>query len=178
LVAAEVAVSRATAVLIPTTSPRAFTSGPPELPDEIAASVWIRPSRNAPSVPMVRSSADTMPSVTDGSPSRPSAKPIATTSSPMRTLPGSANTAASKPSPLIRSSARSLPGSAGEQTCLTRLGLAGQTHADLGGALDDVGVGEDLAVGRDDHPGAGRLAPTERLSMSALIVTTEAPCDR
>jgi hypothetical protein len=52
-----------------------------------------------------------MPRVTEGSPSRPSANPIATTSSPMRVLPGSANTAASKPLPFMRSSARSLPGS-------------------------------------------------------------------
>ena len=37
-----------TAVLMPTTWPRALTSGPPELPDEIAASVWIRPSRASP----------------------------------------------------------------------------------------------------------------------------------
>jgi len=29
------------AVLIPTTSPRAFISGPPELPKLIAASVWM-----------------------------------------------------------------------------------------------------------------------------------------
>ena len=33
----------ATAVLMPTTSPAALTSGPPELPELIAASVWIRP---------------------------------------------------------------------------------------------------------------------------------------
>ena len=34
----------ATAVLMPTTWPAALTSGPPELPELIAASVWIRPS--------------------------------------------------------------------------------------------------------------------------------------
>jgi hypothetical protein len=35
----ELASLRATAVLMPTTSPRKLTNGPPELPDEIAASV-------------------------------------------------------------------------------------------------------------------------------------------
>ena len=34
--------SVATAVLMPTTAPLASTSGPPELPGLIAASVWIR----------------------------------------------------------------------------------------------------------------------------------------
>ena len=37
----------ATAVLIPTTSPAALTSGPPELPELIAASVWMRPVERA-----------------------------------------------------------------------------------------------------------------------------------
>ena len=32
-------------VLMPTTSPRAFTSGPPELPGLIAASVWMNCAR-------------------------------------------------------------------------------------------------------------------------------------
>ena len=39
LLAAELLLPRATAVLMPTTSPRMLTNGPPELPDEIAASV-------------------------------------------------------------------------------------------------------------------------------------------
>ncbi len=41
---AEVPVREAIAVLTPTSSPRRFTSGPPELPGLIAASVWIRSS--------------------------------------------------------------------------------------------------------------------------------------
>ena len=48
------------------------------------------------SVPIVRSRADTMPRVTDGSPSSPSANPMAITSSPSRTLSGSAKVAAWK----------------------------------------------------------------------------------
>ena len=109
LVAAVVSLLRATAVLIPTTSPAALTSAPPEFPEEIAASVWISPSRNSPSVPIVRSSADTMPSVTDGSPSSPRENPMAITSSPRWTLSGSAKVAGWYPSPAMRSRARSLP---------------------------------------------------------------------
>ena len=73
LLAADVASLRATAVLMPTTSPRILTSGPPELPDEIGASVWINPLSAPESVMMVRFSADTMPDVTDGPPSKSSA---------------------------------------------------------------------------------------------------------
>ena len=38
--------NREIAVLIPTTSPATFTSGPPELPKLIAASVWMRLSKS------------------------------------------------------------------------------------------------------------------------------------
>jgi hypothetical protein len=97
---------------MPTTSPAALTSGPPELPDEIAASVWIRPS----SAPSAGRGCDRGPTRCRGSPtgppSRSSAKPIATTSSPIRIESGSAKTAGVKPSPAMRRSARSLPASA------------------------------------------------------------------
>ena len=72
----------ATAVLMPTTSPAALTSGPPELPELMAASVWIRPARCPTRSRCDRSSADTMPWVTVGPPSRARALPMATTSSP------------------------------------------------------------------------------------------------
>ena len=59
--------SVATAVLMPTTAPLASTSGPPELPGLIAASVWMRlVMRVAPlSTEMSRPFADTMPLVTE-----------------------------------------------------------------------------------------------------------------
>ena len=41
---------------------------------------------------------------------------------------------------------------------LRRFGLAGEADADLGRPLDDVGVGQDLAVGGDDDAGADRAA--------------------
>src|SRR5215212_10877548 len=77
----------ATAVLMPTTWPEALANGPPELPELIAASVWIRPSRWPSSVSIVRPSADTIPWVTVGPPSRARALPIATTGSPTATSP-------------------------------------------------------------------------------------------
>ncbi len=109
-VAAVVPSLRATAVLMPTMRARASTSGPPELPDEIAASVWISPSRAPPSsVINVRSSAETMPSVTLGSPSRSRAKPMARTWSPSPTSSVGANVTAGRSPTSACRSARSLP---------------------------------------------------------------------
>ena len=45
-----------------------------------------------------------------------------------------------------------------EESGLAWLGLTGEAHPDLGGPVDDVGVGEDLAVGGDDHSGPDRLS--------------------
>ena len=59
----------ATAVLMPITSPAALTSGPPELPELMAASVWMRPSSWPDSVSSERSVAETMPWVTVRPPS-------------------------------------------------------------------------------------------------------------
>ena len=57
----------AIAVLMPMTLPSASSSGPPELPGLIAASVWMRllRGRSEPSVVIVRPVADTMPLVTE-----------------------------------------------------------------------------------------------------------------
>ena len=58
--------SAAMAVLMPTTLAPASSSGPPELPGLIAASVWMRLLRFwLPSVVIVRPLADTMPLVTE-----------------------------------------------------------------------------------------------------------------
>ncbi len=70
------------AVFMPTTWPAAFTSGPPELPGLMAASVWMRPWRLTPCAVRSRSLAETMPRVTVGWPPRLSALPMAMTSSP------------------------------------------------------------------------------------------------
>ena len=72
--------SAAIAVLMPTTLAPASSSGPPELPGLIAASVWMRLLRFwLPSVVMVRPLADTIPLVTEFE-YVPSGLPIATTS--------------------------------------------------------------------------------------------------
>ena len=71
------------AVFMPITSPLPLTSGPPELPGLIAASVWMRSCIVSPLPPsIVRPTADTMPDVTVGPPGRASAWPMATTFSP------------------------------------------------------------------------------------------------
>src|SRR5206468_936004 len=67
--------SVATAVLMPITWPDRLTSGPPELPGLMAASVWIMPVWG----PIERLSPETMPRVTLGSPRSPRALPMATT---------------------------------------------------------------------------------------------------
>ena len=73
------------AVLMPITAPVESTSGPPELPGLIAASVWMASiTASAPESPASsrtgRSSALTMPWVTV--PTRPSGEPMAITASP------------------------------------------------------------------------------------------------
>ena len=70
-----------TAVLMPITSPREDTSGPPELPGLSAASVWITSSISRPLRERnERPSAEMTPAVTVDS--KPSGLPMATTSWP------------------------------------------------------------------------------------------------
>src|SRR5919202_3760640 len=76
--------------LMPITWPSASSSGPPELPWLMAASVWIAPEIvKLFGASIVRSSALTMPVVTVSS--RPNGLPIATTPSPTSTVLESAN---------------------------------------------------------------------------------------
>jgi hypothetical protein len=70
---------RIMAVFTPITSPRVFTSGPPELPGLRAASVWMTSSINRPDCERSdRPSALTTPAVTVVS--KPYGLPMATTS--------------------------------------------------------------------------------------------------
>ena len=73
LLAADSKSPLATAVLMPTTSPFKLTSGPPELPEEIAASVCINELSAPDSVSIVRFNAEMIPEVTVGPPSHASA---------------------------------------------------------------------------------------------------------
>src|ERR687891_1930530 len=108
------------AVLMPTTLPAMSTSGPPELPGLMAASVWItsvytrscsepHSSGGQPGSPTVirRVRDDTMPEVTDGPPSNPSAYPRATTCCPSRSSPESPSGTAGSPSASMSRTARS-----------------------------------------------------------------------
>ena len=105
-----------------------------------------------------------MPSVTLASPSRSSANPIATTSSPTRTRSGSASVAGCRPVTSTWSNARSLVGIGGQHRGDARLELAVEAHADLVGAVDHVGVGEDLPIRGEHHAGADTLAVEARLA--------------
>ena len=121
---------------------------------------------------IVRSSAETIPSVTVGSPSRSRAKPIAThlvAEGDVRRR--RERRPAAGRSRVDGSSARSLPASAATTVAVDRLGLAGEADVDRRRAGDDVGVRQDLAVGGHDHAGADGAA----LARSALIVTTDGP---
>jgi hypothetical protein len=102
------------AVLIPTTAPVESTSGPPELPGLIAASVWIASMTALVSVPdpsrrTGRSTALTMPSVTV--PTRPSGEPIAITPSPTTSPDDEPNVATTGLATSTLTTARSVFGS-------------------------------------------------------------------
>ena len=100
------------AVFIPTTSPRRFTSGPPELPRLIAASVWMKFSndRVASESPSARPLAETTPTVTVCSMAR--GLPTAITHSPTRSASESpSGSGVNGPFPSTRISATSVAGS-------------------------------------------------------------------
>src|SRR6185503_19203189 len=100
------------AVTMPTTSPAALRSGPPEEPGFTAASNWIRSERmRSPFVARYsRLRPDTTPDVTDGP--MPKGKPTATTVSPGRRFAAGRTVAAARSSGTVCacSTARSLSG--------------------------------------------------------------------
>ena len=99
---------RAIAELMPMTSPAMFTSGPPELPGLIAASVWIalmNEFSSAGPAETGRFSALTMPVVTVDS--SPSGAPTAITGSPTTTSSLSPNGSGVSPVRSTLSTARS-----------------------------------------------------------------------
>ena len=149
----------AIAVLMPMTRPCESTSGPPELPGLIAASVWITSPRK-PRSPVWRSRCkpETIPRVTLRPPSSASALPIATTSSPTCTWSESPSSMVGK--------ARALDLEHGEVAArrgAEHLGgellPVGEVRLDLVGAFDDVVVRDDDAVGGHDE---ARCRPRRR----------------
>ncbi|MPN12349.1 hypothetical protein SDC9_159665 [bioreactor metagenome] len=98
------------ALLIPTTTPSAFTKAPPELPGLIAASVWISLNLRSP-ISMERFKALITPAVTLPLNSRPSGLPIAIAGSPRIRLSESPRAATGKPVASTLTTARSVAGS-------------------------------------------------------------------
>ena len=147
---------------MPTTSPRALTSGPPELPDEIAASVWIKPVEEravgADGAIERRHDAERDRRVAvEAERETDRDDLVAETDAVGIGEHGRVEVVAAHPQ-----EREIVAGIGGEQPRLARFGFAGEPHTDLGRAVHDVGVGEDLAVGRDDHAGADRLATRRR----------------
>ena len=102
---------------------------------------------------MSRPRAETMPAVTV--PPRPNGLPTAITQSPTRGA-WAAKLTKGKLSPSAFSSARSVLPSM-PITLAGSLAVGGG-HRHFGGVVDDVVVGDDVAVGRDEEAGALRLA--------------------
>jgi hypothetical protein len=98
------------AVAMPTTSPARLTSGPPELPKLIAASVWMKFSNETSEMPRARPLALTTPTVTVWS--RASGLPMTMIQSPTRSrsLSPSFKYGRSPPASIL-SRARSVAGS-------------------------------------------------------------------
>ena len=150
--------------LMPTTAPVMSTSGPPELPGLMAASVWIAgyvvelPWLSVPTL-TGRSSALTMPLVTVES--RPNGAPKATTSWPTSRLADLPIVAGVRPLTPVRLDDRGVGERVGAEDLGRGAGAVGEVDADgaaAGGDLHHVVVGEDGAVGAEDDPRAGALA--------------------
>ena len=153
------------AVFMPMTSPAISTSGPPELPGLMAASVWMncwnwtlrwgRDRRWSGSwrrrCPRRRSA------------ERPKGSPMASTQSPTcapSELPSL--TVGSGWGASILMTAMSVSGSTpitcAGRPCRVVVGIGGELDVDLVGLVDDVVVGDDVAARVDDKAGAQGLA--------------------
>ena len=144
---------RITAVLTPTTCEVLVTSGPPELPGLSAASVWIRfSSRRTVRARSERPSALTTPAVTVCW--KPNGLPIAITSWPGRKR---GRIAERRRDQIRRGDAQHGEIRVRIVTDEVRheIPTVRQRHADRFAPCDDVTVGENQAVGREDESRAG-----------------------
>ena len=145
----------AMAVLMPMTLPFESTSGPPELPGLIAASVWM--ALNSVSLPTstTRSRPEMMPVVTVAPlPSdRPSALPMATTESPTWSWSESPSSRVGRPVLSTFTTARSRRVSA-PTTLPVSASAVGEVHHHLVLPFDDVRVRDDHAARVDDEAGS------------------------
>ena len=150
------------AVFTPMTSPFMFSSGPPELPGLMAASVWMK-CWNWPLAPgsMVRFLAEMMPAVTVCD----SAKglPMASTQSPTCGRVGVAQLHGRQRSAGVDLDHCQIGGlvdadHARRTALVLVVGIGRELDVDLVGLLDHVIVGDDVALGIDDEARAERLA--------------------
>ena len=144
--------------LMPITRPSPSSSGPPELPGLIAASVWITLRIGKPSGAWIwRASAETMPVVTVRV--KPKGLPMAITGSPTSACEESPSGIGSRPPSTSRGidlQGREVGGRIDALDLgVHLLAVLGEAHADALGAGDDVGVGDDRALLVDHEARAG-----------------------
>ena len=142
------------------TSPRTFTSGPPELPGLIAASVWMKSWMlpwPRPGSPFRRAALGAHDAGGDGE-RQAFAQRIADRQHPLAD-PGVVAVAERDGRQVLGVDLEHGHVGVGIGADDLRLELppVEQAHGDLLGALDHVVVGQDVAVGRDDEPGAAAL---------------------
>ena len=143
-----------TAVLMPTTSPREDTSGPPELPGLSAASVWMTSSISRPErARSERPSAETTPVVTVDS--KPSGLPIAITSWPRLSSLELPRVAAGSVTGASIAHEREIGVRVVADHARGQAAAVDGGHADARRAADHVAVGEHEPVGRDHDARAG-----------------------
>ena len=148
-----------------------LNSGPPELPGLIATSVWMNGTKF--SCGSERPLAETMPAVTVFS--KPNGEPIATTHSPTRRRVGSPNFTAGSVPVVLDLDQRDVGALVGADHLGLEFALVGELDGDLVGALDDVRVGQDVAVRGDDEARAERAALRARsLLRPGLLPRNEA----
>ena len=148
------------AVFMPMTSPRTFSSGPPELPGLIAASVcsisFVRPGTGR----IGRASAETTPTVTVWL--RPNGAPMAMTQSPgaIRLESPRVATDSSPIGPLDQLEQGAVGQAiAAEHARLVPFLVVEELHLDARRVLHHVVVGQDQPRAVDDEAGAGRRRP-------------------
>ena len=140
------------------TRPAESSSGPPELPGLTAASVWITSEIEKPLGAWIwRCLAETMPLVTVRS--RPKGLPIATTGSPTSVLSESPSSSAVRSFDSSTSRRATSEEGSAPTSSASRCSPSSPTSTVISfGALDHVGVGEDVALVVDDEAGAARRA--------------------
>ena len=146
-----------TAVLMPTSSPREFTSAPPELPTLIAASVWMK-SSNVVTPSWPRPVALTMPIVTVWL--KPSELPIASTTSPTCEAVGAAERDRRQVGQ-VDPQQRELGLRIRADELRRRDAAVGELHANLVGVANHVPVRHDVAA-PVDHDARAELPAAQR----------------